>query len=53
MCVGSITAIVWRETLHEWLYELVSAFALAFVAVVTVSWLYQDHDSTGMQQDQD
>jgi sodium/proline symporter len=36
---GSITAIVWRQTLHDQLNELVPAFAFAFAAVVVVSLL--------------
>jgi sodium/proline symporter len=37
--VGFVTAIVWRQTLHHQLYELVPAFAFAFAAVVLVSLL--------------
>ena len=39
MMTGFVTAIVWRETLHDVLYELVPAFILAFTAVVLVSWM--------------
>ena len=39
MVTGFITAIVWRETLHDVLYELVPAFMLAFIAIVLVSWM--------------
>ncbi len=39
MATGFVTAIVWRETLHDQLYELVPAFFLAFVAVIVVSWM--------------
>jgi Na+/proline symporter len=34
MLVGFVTVIVWRQTLHDRLYELVPAFLLAFLAVV-------------------
>lgn len=37
MVVGFITAIVWRETLHDYLYELVPAFLLALITVWAVS----------------
>ncbi len=43
---GFVTAIVWRETLHDTVYELVPAFTLAFIAVVTVSWLTQSSDQS-------
>ncbi len=39
MLVGFTVAIVWRETLHDQLYELVPAFAAAFIAVILVSLL--------------
>jgi Na+/proline symporter len=37
MPVGFVTAVAWRETLHEWPCELVPAFLLAFATVVWVS----------------
>ena len=37
MMAGLGTAVVWRETLHSQLYELIPAFVIAFVAVVLVS----------------
>ena len=37
MLIGFSVAIVWRETLHDVLYELVPAFAAAFLAVIFVS----------------
>lgn len=40
--VGYVTAIVWRQTLHDHLYELVPAFLLAFIAIVWVSRLLPD-----------
>jgi Na+/proline symporter len=42
MVAGFVTAIVWRETLHDYLYELVPAFFLAFIAVWLVSLLKPD-----------
>jgi sodium/proline symporter len=42
MVVGYVTAIVWRKTLHDQLYELVPAFLLAFIAVLLVSRLMPD-----------
>lgn len=39
MATGFATAILWRETLHQQLYELVPAFAAALAAVVVVSLL--------------
>ncbi|MEZ5525614.1 MAG: sodium/proline symporter [Pseudomonadales bacterium] len=39
MLTGFVTAILWRETLHDVLYELVPAFIFAFAAVVLVSLL--------------
>jgi sodium/proline symporter len=43
--VGFVTAIVWRQTLHYQLYELLPAFAFAFAAVVLVSLLTGAHAS--------
>ncbi len=43
---GFTTAIVWRETLHHTVYELVPAFAVAFGAVVIVSWSTQPRDQS-------
>ena len=40
--IGYVTAIVWRQTLHDQLYELVPAFLLAFIAVLWVSRLLPD-----------
>jgi sodium/proline symporter len=37
MVVGFTTAVVWRQILHDYLYELVPAFVLAFVTVWLVS----------------
>ncbi|MCG6872406.1 MAG: sodium/proline symporter [Gammaproteobacteria bacterium] len=39
MLTGFITAIVWRETLHDVIYELAPAMLLAFCAVIFVSLL--------------
>jgi Na+/proline symporter len=36
---GFVTAIVWREALHDTVYELIPAFTLAFIVVVVVSRL--------------
>jgi sodium/proline symporter len=44
MAVGFITAIVWRETLHDYLYELVPAFLLAFVTILITSLAYPEKD---------
>ena len=44
MAVGCITAIVWRETLHDYLYELVPAFLLAFLSVWLVSLAWPESD---------
>ena len=44
MAVGFITAIVWRETLHDYLYELVPAFLLAFLSVWLVSLTCPESD---------
>ena len=52
MCIGFITAIVWREMLHEWFYELVPAFVLAFIAVVIVSWVFPEHGNAGISNKQ-
>jgi len=41
MVVGVTTAILWRSTLHDQLYELVPAFFLSLAAVVGVSLLTQ------------
>lgn len=43
MLVGFITAVVWRMTLHNYLYELVPAFLLAFVTVWLVSLFTSEH----------
>lgn len=40
--VGFVTAIVWRQTLHDQLYELVPAFFLALIAVFMGSLLFPD-----------
>jgi len=37
MLVGFTTAVLWRMTLHDYLYELAPAFLLAFVTVWLVS----------------
>ena len=39
MTVGVTTAVVWRITVHDQLYELVPAFLFSLVAVVIVSLL--------------
>jgi Na+/proline symporter len=44
MAVGFVTAVLWRETLHDQLYELVPAFVLAFLTVWVVSLLRPDAD---------
>jgi sodium/proline symporter len=44
MVVGFITAIAWRETLHDYMYELVPAFLLAFITVYIVSLAYPEKD---------
>lgn len=46
MAVGFITAIVWRETLHDYLYELVPAFLLAFITVWIASLAYPEKDQS-------
>ena len=46
MITGFISAIIWRETLHDVLYELVPAFLLAFFAVVLVSWITSEANSS-------
>jgi sodium/proline symporter len=43
MLVGFVTAIVWRETLHDYLYELVPAFLLAFITVWIISLVRPDN----------
>jgi sodium/proline symporter len=43
MLVGFITAVLWRETLHDYLYELVPAFLLAFLTVWIVSLARPDN----------
>jgi len=53
MLVGFITAVVWRMTLHNYLYELAPAFLLAFVTVWLVSLFTSEHKvpaSIGKQQ---
>jgi len=42
MLVGFITAIVWRQTLNDYLYELLPAFLLAFGTILWVSRLLPD-----------
>ncbi|HYQ70325.1 MAG TPA: sodium/proline symporter [Gammaproteobacteria bacterium] len=42
MLVGFVTAIIWRQTLHAYLYELLPAFLLAFVTILWVSRLRPD-----------
>jgi len=42
MLAGFITAIVWRQTLHDYLYELPPAFLLAFGITLWVSRLRPD-----------
>jgi len=42
MLVGFVTAIVWRQTLHAYLYELLPAFLLAFGTTLWVSRLLPD-----------
>jgi sodium/proline symporter len=44
MLVGFVAAIVWRETLHDVLYELVPAFLLAFLTVWCVSLVSPERD---------
>ena len=44
MAVGFITAIVWRETLHDYMYELVPAFLLAFITVWIISLAYPEKE---------
>lgn len=44
MAVGFITAIIWRETLHDVLYELVPAFLLAFITILIASLAYPEKD---------
>ena len=39
MLVGVTTAVVWRETLHAYVYSLIPAFLLALVSIVVVSLL--------------
>jgi sodium/proline symporter len=41
MVIGLSTAIAWRSTLHDQLYELVPGFFFSLAAVVVVSWLTQ------------
>jgi sodium/proline symporter len=43
MIVGFVTAVLWRETLHDYLYELAPAFLLAFVTVWVVSLCRPDN----------
>ncbi|MEN8109085.1 MAG: sodium/proline symporter [Pseudomonadota bacterium] len=45
MATGFITAIIWRETLHDYLYELVPAFLLAFLTVWIVSLAFPERGS--------
>ena len=43
MLVGFITAVLWRMTLHDYLYELAPAFLLSFVTVWLVSLFRPDN----------
>ena len=45
--VGVSTAVVWRITLHDQLYELVPAFFLSLAAVIGVSLLTREPPSEG------
>jgi sodium/proline symporter len=40
--VGYLTAIVWRQTLHDQFYELIPAFFLAFIMILWVSIRFPD-----------
>jgi Na+/proline symporter len=40
--VGFVTAIVWRQTLHEQVYELIPAFLLAFITILWASIQFPD-----------
>ena len=42
MVVGVATAVIWRVTLHDQLYELVPAFLFSLLTVVGVSLLTQE-----------
>jgi hypothetical protein len=42
--VDFVTAIVWRETRHDYLYELVPTFLLAFLSVWLVSLVCPESD---------
>jgi len=44
MTVGFITVIVWRETLHDYLYELVPAFLLATITIIIASLAYPEKE---------
>jgi sodium/proline symporter len=47
MTVGFVTAIIWRQTLHDQLYELLPAFLLAFIVTAWVSRLWPDEIAPG------
>lgn len=51
MVVGVSTAVVWRITLHEQLYELVPAFLFSLVAIVIVSLRTPPSSTTTRSQD--
>jgi sodium/proline symporter len=51
MVVGVTTAVVWRVTLHDQLYELVPAFLFSFVAAVIVSLLTSPAPPPGRARD--
>jgi sodium/proline symporter len=44
MAVGIITVVVWRETLHDYLYELIPAFMLAFITIIIASLAYPESE---------
>jgi Na+/proline symporter len=46
---GFVTAIVWRQTLHDRFYELAPAFLLAFVVTVGASLLWPDEAAAAKQ----
>jgi Na+/proline symporter len=47
MTVGFVTAIIWRQMLHDQLYELLPAFLLAFIVTAWVSRLWPDEIAPG------
>lgn len=51
MVVGVTTAVIWRMTLHDQLYELVPALLSSLVAVVIVSLLTPSAPPKGRSQD--